>query len=278
MCLIRSLNQQALIYCPVTDPLYPILLANRSAALYELEFYVYAREDVKEAMAKGYPEDKVHRLEVRNKRISDNLAKTADTSIAFNQKTAFAYCKVVKNPEIMTKIDQKFKMWMNLPLLNLGEPTFVHPALRLTTIKGMGRGMIVKEKVSKGTLLLKELPFDFAMSSEIFSRKKLTCQYCAVPIVFRVLPCSSCATSWYCSEFCLAGDRKRHKLLYCRTPEVRKVPALGRLGYQLYFQSKRRPPPLEKVFKVGNEKDFSKGTLKEGYYQGILAVKQKICR
>jgi hypothetical protein len=248
--------------------MYAILLANRSAALTELEFYLHAKEDVKDAIHHGYPSQKLDKLSARYKRITDTLEKTVDTSIEFNQKTAYAYCKVVKVPEIMTKLMPKFKHWMSLPLLNIAEPTFVHPALRLTNIEGMGRGIIVNQKVPKGTLLLKELPVDFAMDSQVFSRRTLTCHYCAVPIVFRVLPCPDCATSWYCSEVCVTGDRQRHKLLCCRNPFVRNVPALGRLGCQLYFQSKQRHLVMETVLKVENEKEFPKETVNEGYYQG----------
>jgi hypothetical protein len=264
-----------LIYCPVNEALYPILLANRSAVLYELELYSLAKIDVNEAMARGYPSDKMDRLVARSKRIDDNLEEALkDTSTEFNDKIAYAFRKISKMPSILHQISRKIKMRMEVPTLNINEPTYVHPALRVTNIKGMGRGIIVNEKVPRGTLLLKELPFDFAMDSDIFNIEGLACHYCGVRNVLRALPCPDCATSWYCSEVCKAGDQHRHKLSTCGIPEIQFLPALGRLAYQLYSHSKEKPPVLEKVLKVENENKFPTGTVKEGFYQGMVLLKQ----
>jgi predicted RNA-binding Zn-ribbon protein involved in translation (DUF1610 family) len=140
----------------------------------------------------------------------------------------------------------------------------------------MGRGIIVTQKVKRGELLLAELPLDLAMDEKVFSRRDLLCHSCAINIAFRVYPCPDCATSWYCSTECRNADRQRHKLMLCSTPLLREGHNIGRLGCQLYFASKFSKPETETLLKVENEKEFPKGTVKNGFYQGTFIIYQTL--
>jgi len=212
--------------------LYPICLANRSAALYQLNDYYLCVKDIDEALEHHYPKELKWKLYKRKARILVDCKRHLDARDAFRQALKWldwAHMERERRMDIQKEIQKwlsifqtgrsvrnmgdfktKGKVLPPLPSLAQGRnPMF--PALsskvEIKYSPTRGRYAVAKEDIAVGDYLCTEQPYAAVLLAEAFGTH---CQNCFI-LVQAPIPCQTCSGVVFCSSEC-RDDAYFHKI------------------------------------------------------------------
>uniref|UniRef100_A0A7G3B8L3 Putative zn2+-binding dehydrogenase nuclear receptor binding factor-1 n=1 Tax=Lutzomyia longipalpis TaxID=7200 RepID=A0A7G3B8L3_LUTLO len=147
-------------------------LANRSAVFFEMGMFAECLESIRLARERGYPERLKEKLERREAKCHEELAK-----------------KPAKEEKFIPKID--------LPV-NEKIP-FLARCLALRKDGAFGRHVITQENIPAGTIIAIEEAFCKILTD---SGKYLRCSACLAEVPHLLLPCDGCTQTMFCSKAC----------------------------------------------------------------------------
>ncbi|KAK0172396.1 hypothetical protein PV328_005718 [Microctonus aethiopoides] len=208
-----------------------IFLGNRSAALYNLEYYHLAIIDIKEALNIGYPQELYYKLEERRAKCYLALGNGIKSSDAF--KKTLQYLDFAKIP-----IDKKKKIESDIRIMlaimekggnhklkgkserkneciipKIKECNKLYPAcssaMEICDAGGdIGRHAIATRDIVPGELLVVERPHSTTLLGEY---RLKNCHYCFKKNVAPYpAACNTCTLIAYCSPSCRNADAKTH--------------------------------------------------------------------
>lgn len=221
---------QAVIKAPVLSEenadsrkmaLYPVCLANRSAALYHLNEYYYCVKDIDEALEHHYPKELKYKLYKRKARILVDLKRHLEARDSYRQAlkwldwarmdrdkrmdvqkdiqkwlSIFESGKVVRNAG-----DFKLQLFPPVPPLAVGShPVFpsLSKKLEMRYSPTQGRYVVAAEDIKVGDYLCTEKPYAAVLLWEEFGTH---CQNCFL-VTKAPIPCTNCSGVVFCSSDC----------------------------------------------------------------------------
>ncbi|KAF7997983.1 hypothetical protein HCN44_009381 [Aphidius gifuensis] len=234
-----ELYSEAILISPKKD--LGIFLANRSAALYNLEFFDLALSDANEAIKFNYPKELFYKLEERkarcylglknNKKAIESFRRTLqaldDAKLPFEKKqkliidVRMMMALMEKGQEIIDKKKLKNKINnnktiikntdKNLPKIN--DVNLIYPscssAIEIRDFGGViGRHAVARRDIKPGELLIVDKPFCTVL---LDNYRTTNCQYCLKKnIAPYPASCDTCTIISYCSTKCRDADAKTH--------------------------------------------------------------------
>jgi SET and MYND domain-containing protein 4 len=213
-----------------------ILYANRSAALYHLQNFKAALNDIARSIAHNYPDHLLHKVRERQARCYLALKLSADALQSFKatiqaldhskmpyekrakiEKDAQVMIKLLQreeellakqkrpNPEVKPEVDEK------------PTQTFVSPAMAYESTKEEGRFAVAKKQINVAEPIIVEKPY-CSVLLELFC--KSNCENCFKRVHVPV-PCSGCSSVMYCSNECQANAQATYHKYECgRLPVI----------------------------------------------------------
>ncbi|XP_078044040.1 protein-lysine N-methyltransferase SMYD4 [Augochlora pura] len=217
-----------------------VILANRSATLYHLEYYDYALIDVHEAITVGYPKDMFYKIEERRARCLLGLKRHAEAVTAFRsalkalddtkmimekkqklqsdirimlavmEKGNEIAQKYAKTTEKLEKINETPKKL--LPKIEDSNPLYpaCSKAVEIRDEGGdIGRHAVATKHIEPGEILVIEKPHCAFLLAEY----RLThCNSCFTRVIVPIpAACNVCSCVAYCSIRCRNADAKVHQ-------------------------------------------------------------------
>uniref|UniRef100_A0A1Q3EY08 SET and MYND domain-containing protein 4 n=1 Tax=Culex tarsalis TaxID=7177 RepID=A0A1Q3EY08_CULTA len=161
--------------------------ANRSAIYYEQGEFEFALLNIRLATDHNYPEKLMPKLETREK----NCRKKIDEGLA---KDNVPCPRMGINVEVNPKI----------PFLAKGVGMKQYP--------GSGRGLVAERNFKTGDVILDEKTILSVVSVRY---RYLNCSHCGISNQHSLIPCPNCVLYMYCSEECLAEDKRLNHRFEC---------------------------------------------------------------
>ncbi|XP_037877624.1 SET and MYND domain-containing protein 4 [Bombyx mori] len=211
-----SYYSKSVTYANQTGPMYPLALANRSAALLRLKRNEDCLSDIKLAISNGYPSELRHKLLLRRADCLIELCRTvaarealieakqhaATLKLSMSHKGEFDrhLCDLEKKLEVVKDVDRSEED--EIPDFYMGEnEEFVSAsnALQLKRSKAAGRHVVTKKATKRGDVIFSEEPYACVTLPNEGGR--LVCETCCRTDI-NTVPCSVCSRSCYCSETC----------------------------------------------------------------------------
>ncbi|XP_051903055.1 SET and MYND domain-containing protein 4 isoform X2 [Hippocampus zosterae] len=184
---------QGVCLSPQSSEQLSLCYANRSAALYHLQHYQDALEDVSDAEKSGYPPALAHKLAARRAQCRARLPSSS----------------VAAEPDDRSGTSPKV-------------------AVRFSPEKG--RHMVATEAIAAGEVILSERPFGSVLvaSDGAFGTERRHCHACLKP-ARRLVPCAGCSYARYCGARCRDGAWEEHHRWEC--PLGARLSAAGVLSH-----------------------------------------------
>ena len=227
---------QAIINCPVDSSgksrEFSICLANRSAVLFTLKWFHQAEEDIKLALASGYPADLAYKLHERRARI-----QTAHKDL---EGACCSYRLGLKSLELATKLTPVNKKKLQAEMLKTltfltNTPDSVRKELVKVLPKKEPEGPLVEEKNPLYPALSSAVAFKYdkkrgryavatrdiqvgetiaveeaAVSHPLPQAAGQNCHHCFNTLQ-TPLPCNTCTRALYCGLKCRDAAWKQHR-------------------------------------------------------------------
>jgi len=206
---------------PKKMTLYPICLANRSAALYHIKDHYHCVRDIDEALEHHYPKELKWKLYKRKARILIELRRHLDARDAFRQALKWMdWAKLERDR--LNDIKKEIQKWLHLfeagsCVRNLGEfkekampplpeltggsnPTLsaLSSKIKVEYSPTRGRQAIAAEDIAVGEYLVTEEAYAAVLLKETFATH---CQNCFC-LVTAPIPCKRCSGVVFCSSDC----------------------------------------------------------------------------
>lgn len=199
--------------------------ANRSAVLFELNFYGKCLENIELAFECGYPEELREKLETRRERclaglqIADQVEKTLSpkkggaaglqthllpsSSPSFREKMLAPTALKDLFTEVVKEIPKVIEPNPSIPALS--------KAVKVSHCPGKGRCLVATRDISTGEVIGVERAYSVSIDMEEISRYCSNClRFCLTP-----LPCPSCTKIVYCSSKCRYEGLSEEHWLEC---------------------------------------------------------------
>lgn len=209
-----------------------IVFANRSAALYHLEKYEAALEDIRVAQNLGYPKDIVYKVKDRKAKcllalhqnksaleaLKDALVSVDDSKLPVERKN-----KMRLDIQIMISMLSKHKKLTNEPLHQSEAPlkqfirsskTFPYVSNKIAIENNETEGRFAKatENIKAGDNILAEDPYA-CMLLEGYA--KTHCYNCLKRVSLTPFPCKRCSRVIFCSDTCEHIAQTTHHAVEC---------------------------------------------------------------
>ncbi|XP_077596830.1 protein-lysine N-methyltransferase SMYD4 isoform X1 [Stigmatopora nigra] len=170
---------QGVCLSPKSSDQLPLCYANRSAALFHLQRYQDALDDLSEAERNGYPAALVHKLE---KRRAECLAR-------------FSPSDPRNDPE---------------------ERLDMSPKATVGSSPEKGRHVEASETIEAGEVILSDRPYSSVVipGDDAFGSERLRCHACLNP-TWRPVPCGGCSYERYCGARCRDRAWEEHHRREC---------------------------------------------------------------
>ncbi|XP_061902921.1 SET and MYND domain-containing protein 4 isoform X2 [Entelurus aequoreus] len=187
---------QGVCFAPPSSEHLALCYANRSAALYHLQHYQEALDDVEAAKRSEYPAHLLHKLEKRRTQCVAHLS----SSDALGAPPAAP------------------------PTAPPTSGLSPHAAVGVSPKKG--RHLVAAKRISAGEVILSERPYGCVLipGAAMFGRECRRCHRCLIQTL-RPVPCGGCAYSRYCSSACQTLAWEEHHRWEC--PLGRHLQAAG---------------------------------------------------
>ncbi|CAB3226421.1 unnamed protein product [Arctia plantaginis] len=233
-CYTRSV-----MYANQGGPMYPLALANRSAALLKLKRFEECMADVTLAIAQGYPLEQQHKLLLRRADCHIELGSISKAKEAIAAATKHAstlslpaahFSEFEKNIKIL---QQKLEVLKDVPQIRedilpdcfkgLNENfNAASNVLKLRRSEVAGRHVIVKEATRRGDVMFSEEPYAWVT----LPNEEAVCDGCCRGQI-NIVPCSECSRSGYCSEECRARAADSYHQWECAGARAELFPTIG---------------------------------------------------
>lgn len=163
--------------------------ANRSAAFLELGLYPQCMKNIKKARDHGYPADKMKKLEDREMKCLEKMAK--DTKITSEPELDIFKLSYEPNPKI----------------------PFIIKDLEVRTNEKFGRHVVAKRDLKPGDVISVGIPTFRSLNVPPFNFFDLyqLCGFCLGTNHLDLIPCSTCNIAMYCSDECAKKAHPSHK-------------------------------------------------------------------
>ncbi|KAI5640313.1 SET domain-containing protein [Phthorimaea operculella] len=209
---------KSVLYAAPKGPMYPLALANRSAALLRMKRFKECLEDIGLAIDNGYPLSQRHKLLLRRSDCLIELGRKEDAKHALEDATKQA-ATLNLSPTLTAEFDRHIKMLERkmeeaIPQDTEEEdPVQSFRYLSLVTCDSSrselaGRHVAATEAVRRGDVLFSELPYAWV------TLEGDTCEFCCQPRV-NLVPCETCSRSIYCSVGCRERARQEFHQWEC---------------------------------------------------------------
>ncbi|CAG9857062.1 unnamed protein product [Phyllotreta striolata] len=160
---------------------YSKALANRSAALFELQLYPECLTDIDRALENGYPDD----LKPKLLRRKDNALKLLESK---TYPPYYLPVPVIPEPFKSKSIE------------------CASDSIEIATSPSQGRHIIATRDIQIGEVLAVEEPYSSLLSSEYY----IHCHEC-LKLCYNLLPCSKCTEVFYCDDACRTEALEYHQ-------------------------------------------------------------------
>ncbi|KAF2884043.1 hypothetical protein ILUMI_22161 [Ignelater luminosus] len=215
---------KGIIKCPRTsdddNKLLAVLIANRSACLYDMQDYRKALNDVIYTESTGnYPLELQHKLSLRKAKCYNNIPAEKHLAVeAYERTISYLDQSKLEQSAIQTKKKEINATLNKLKLDNIQPPTKskqtesstkakISEAIMFDEQENLGRFARSTRFIECGTTIIDE-PAHCAVVAETFALTN--CQYCLLATNTPVA-CKSCAYVVYCSLECLRAASKFHR-------------------------------------------------------------------
>ncbi|XP_015187287.1 PREDICTED: SET and MYND domain-containing protein 4-like [Polistes dominula] len=229
---------KAVLLAPQKD--LPVMLANRSAALYHLQKYEHALEDIEEAIRLNYPKELRYKVEERRARCFLALKNNAkaiqcfrlalqlldDAKLSSERKKKLG-TDIMLMLSLMEKGQQLKEKSKIVPQQSMANETNEHKIMRkiikrnplypacskLVEIKNdddndIGRHAVAKKKILPGEILIIERPHCALLLDEY---RLNHCFFCFSKMIVPIpAACNVCSCVSYCSTRCRDKDAQLH--------------------------------------------------------------------
>ncbi|XP_049885417.1 SET and MYND domain-containing protein 4-like [Pectinophora gossypiella] len=230
---------KSVVYANQDGPMYPLALANRSAALLRMKRFKECLTDVALAIDSNYPTEQRHKLLLRRadchielgerQNAQDALREATDYAATLNLSAAHSaeferHIKLLeKKLEVVVEtVDEDED---ELPPCHNGEnPEFqaASNAIELRRSESAGRYVATKEAVRRGDVLFSEEPYAWvALPGDIH-----VCEACC-RARSNTVPCRTCSRSIYCGVGCRARAELAFHRWECAGAQAAVFPTIG---------------------------------------------------
>ncbi|KAG6456322.1 hypothetical protein O3G_MSEX009676 [Manduca sexta] len=207
---------KSVLYAPQDGPMYPLALANRSAALLRMKRFQECLSDIKLALASGYPNEQRHKLLLRRadchielgQRTKALEALNASSQHAASLKLSAAQCaefeRHIRDLERKVEViveEEKVEDGV-IPECYKGLNENFHAAsnaIELRRNDTAGRHVVTCHATRRGDVLFSEEPY--ACVTLPTGTDSAVCDNCCKSSV-NIVPCSACSRSVYCGAEC----------------------------------------------------------------------------
>ncbi|XP_028163407.1 SET and MYND domain-containing protein 4-like isoform X1 [Ostrinia furnacalis] len=234
----------SVLYAPQDGPMYPLALANRSAALLRMKRFQECLADIKLALDHGYSNEQRHKLLLRQADCHIELGSREQAVAALSAAATHAHSlqlapthaaefdrhiKILERKlEALQEINEVKQEEVPIPECYKGEnPNFfaASNALELRRSESCGRFVVACEPTRRGDVLFSEEPYAWVTLPE-GDPDRGACETCCQADVNPV-PCGTCSRSVYCGEECRArGSRLFHRW-ECSGAQAAIFPTIG---------------------------------------------------
>ncbi|XP_072930927.1 SET and MYND domain-containing protein 4-like [Epargyreus clarus] len=208
---------KSVVYADQKGPMYPLALANRSAALLRMKKFKECLADVALAIDSGYPMEQRHKLLLRRADCYIELVQHADAQAGL--AAASQHAKTLNLSATQTLEFEKHVKILEMKLAHLKNdtdreedpvppdcykgrnPNFnaASKAIELRRSDVAGRFVVAKELMKRGDVLFAEEPYAWVT----LPCEDAVCEMCCQADVNPV-PCAVCSRSVYCGQACRA--------------------------------------------------------------------------
>ncbi|XP_053624231.1 SET and MYND domain-containing protein 4-like [Plodia interpunctella] len=214
---------KSVMYAHQNGPMFPLALANRSAALLKMKKFQECLSDVDLALEHGYPREQRHKLllrrtdchielQQREKALESlQLAATHALSLGLSAVHTAEFDRHIKKLEEKLANTPPAQPEAEEPLpppLGGDNPDFVaaSTALELRRSDVAGRYVVTREPLRRGDVIFSEEPYAWvALAAEL-----PVCEACCAT-TSNPTPCVQCSRSVYCSLSCRARAHNVHR-------------------------------------------------------------------
>ncbi|XP_023342115.1 SET and MYND domain-containing protein 4 [Eurytemora carolleeae] len=214
-----------------------LAIANRSAALYRLEKYKLALEDIDYALDAGYPQDirykvferRVYcliglgRLEEAKKAVLQLQADLGTSTLEEKKKVKIEMDANEELKKGMSKssdaVEEEAEPWLKLPTMEKRHPTLpaFSSALELKYDEKKGRHVIANRDIECGEVLVIENP---ATACLYYDKREEHCDNCFKYIPLRQIPCDHCSALRFCGFQCKKSAIEGYHQFECGREDV----------------------------------------------------------
>ncbi|XP_063634781.1 SET and MYND domain-containing protein 4-like [Cydia splendana] len=205
---------KSVLYATQDGDMFPLALANRSAALLRMKKFKECLSDISLALSHGYPREQRHKLLLRRADCHAELRARTKALAALDEARAHA-AELRLSPASTAEFERLVKIMENkmaaqqeaevqnegpLPELHMGEnPNFVSAsnAIELRQNETVGRHVVTTAPTRRGDALFSEEPYAWVA----LPSPEPVCEGCGGAGTNPV-PCVTCSRSIYCSVEC----------------------------------------------------------------------------
>ncbi|RVE49605.1 hypothetical protein evm_005737 [Chilo suppressalis] len=233
---------KSVLYASQEGAMYPLALANRSAALLRAKRFQECLSDIKLALESGYPREQSHKLLLRRADCLIELGNQEEASAALVAASEHA-CSLQLAPSHAAEFDRHIKILekklealgtiekeadVTLPTCYKGENVNFNAAsnaLELRRSESCGRYVVAREATRRGDVLFSEEPYAWVTLPRD-DLQRHACETCCQSEINPV-PCASCSRSVYCGAECRTRGARLFHQWECEAAQSNIFPTIG---------------------------------------------------
>ncbi|XP_042886427.1 SET and MYND domain-containing protein 4-like [Penaeus japonicus] len=278
---------ECLCLAPANSTIVPLAYANRSAVLYQMAKYEECLQDMERAEKTGYPSAIFHKLLTRRCSCYLNMQNKEKIQLSLEQCRRHVHEIPIEAREKFKKsvedLEQKALCFLDrpkytpssysdveCPALFNGESNtvkYMSNAMEMRVNSELGRHVVAKQKISKGSVVFAERPYATILLPEYIHTH---CQTCLSP-VSNPIPCFECCDVVFCSELCQSLGQAFHQY-ECGILHILSAVGIAHLavriilvtGWKLYCDI-RNESVKGRVAGVGDSGVYNGRNLSDGY-------------
>ncbi|XP_034034097.1 SET and MYND domain-containing protein 4 [Thalassophryne amazonica] len=201
---------QGICFAPPKSEQLSLCYANRSAALYHLQYYQQSLDDIDQALRTGYPSHLLHKLQSRRRQCLSHQTPNLDQD--------HSTTKCHKSPSSMKTTSVSHSAFG------------VCPRASIKFNLEQGRHLVATEKIAAGEVILHDRPYGCVLipgiaevkgnemrcdkEKGVFGTQHRHCHRCLIETLCPV-PCEGCGYSCYCSTLCRKEAWDEHHCWEC---------------------------------------------------------------
>ncbi|XP_046648250.1 SET and MYND domain-containing protein 4-like [Daphnia pulicaria] len=239
---------QSILSCPEESEVEKSLaLANRSAALFQLELYEDCLEDIKLAIKKNYPSHLLPKVLIRKMKSLKKLGKEEDLQTTIEElESVMKHLQMTEKGKIQSDIRSVLldnQDNENGPREALSEKEdLVFPycgenssfkgassALNISHSKEKGRYVVANRDIKAGETLFVEQPNALVVLPDFQTSR---CHHCTRHSSAKRYPCLACGKIWFCSDSCRQESSCYHNF-ECGLEAVLNSVGIAHLGARI---------------------------------------------